>query len=167
MRNKYFIITICLTVSLLIYLFYRTEHTVVIQIFQFFVSEIAYFKIRESIVNALPLNHLIVYSLPEGLWVFCATLASKKLFLKIGSRKIDLIYMPLIYSVGLELLQLFDIIKGRFDFWDIACSIVFWALAAYFTKKEKTMQNLFNPFNFNSVFCILIYSIVYLSHVCA
>ncbi|MCI3936413.1 hypothetical protein MQX03_04330 [Chryseobacterium aahli] len=124
-----------------------------------------YVGLKEIIVNNLSLNEHIINSLPEGLWVFCITLTSKNLFLKIGNREINLLFLPLIFSIGLEFFQLFNFTNGRFDFWDIGFSTAFWAIANYLIKYENSRQNIFRPLNTNSLICILSYLIVYLAHV--
>lgn len=165
MKKKYFLIIISLAISLFIYLFYRTEKTVVTDLFISLISLDRYVGLKESIVNNVTLNEHIINSLPEGLWVFCITLTSKNLFLKIGNKEINLLYLPLLFSIGLEFFQLFKLTNGRFDFWDIAFSITFWAIANYLVKQENVRQNILHPFNTNGLICVLSYLIVYLAHV--
>lgn len=162
---KNFLIIISLLFSLFIYLFYRTEKTVITELFISLVSFDLFAELRNSVMDALPLNEPIIYSLPEGLWVFCITLTSKFLFVKIGNREMDLLFLPLIFSIGLELFQLLHFTNGRFDFWDIGFSIVCWAIANYLIKYKSTRQNILDPFNTRSFICILSYGIVYLAHV--
>jgi hypothetical protein len=124
-----------------------------------------YIELRNGIKNTLPLSEHIIYSLPEGLWVFCVTLTSKYLFIKVGRREFNLFYAPLIFAIGLELFQLIHLTNGRFDFWDIGYSIVFWAIANYLISFKDIRQNILNPFSLRSFVCILSYLIVYLAHV--
>lgn len=165
MKKKYFLIIVSLAISLFIYLFYRTEKTLVTDFFISLISLDSYVGLKETIVNNLILNEHIINSLPEGLWVFCITLTSKNLFLKIGNREINLLFLPLIFSIGLEFFQLFNLTNGRFDFWDIGFSIAFWAIANYLMKQKNSKQNILRPFNTNSLICVLSYLIVYLAHV--
>jgi hypothetical protein len=164
-RKQYFFIILCLLISLFIYLFYRTEKTIINEIFIAIISFDSFIELRSSIKNVIHLNEHIIYSLPEGLWVFCITLTSKHLFLKVDNRKINLVYFPLIFSIGLELFQLLHLTNGRFDFWDIAFSLVFWVIAYYLSPYKSTRQNILNPFNFRSFICVISYLIVYLAHV--
>jgi hypothetical protein len=164
-RKQYFFIILCLLISLFIYLFYRTEKTIINEIFIAIISFDSFIELRSSIKNVIPLNEHIIYSLPEGLWVFCITLTSKHLFLKVDSRKINLVYFPLIFSIGLELFQLLHLTNGRFDFWDIAFSLVFWIIAYYLSPYKGKRQNILNPFNFKSFICVISYLIVHLAHV--
>ena len=163
--KKHLLISLCLLFSLFIYLFYRTEDTVVNNIFLSLISFDFFVELRNNIKNALPLNEYIIYSLPEGLWVFCITLTSRFLFFKIGKHEISLLYLPLVFAIGLELFQLFHFSNGYFDFWDIGASILFWAIAAYLMPFVNKRQNILNPLNLNSLICIISYLIVYLAHV--
>lgn len=165
MKRKYGLIIICLLISLFIYLFYRTEKTVINELFISLISVNKFIDLRKSITGILSLNEPIIYSLPEGLWVFCITLTSKAFFFNIGRREITLVYVPLIFSIGLELLQFFNITNGRFDFWDIGFSVFFWVVANYLVAHQSKTQNLMNPFRSESFICILSYLIVFLVHV--
>lgn len=165
MKKNYCLIMLSLLCSLFIYLFYRTEKTVINQVFGSLVSFDKYIDLRKVIVCTLPLNKHIIYSLPEGLWVLCITLTSKSLYVKMGSREISLLFIPLLFSTGLELLQLLHLTNGRFDFWDIGMSILFWAIANYLIKHTGTRQNMLHPFNARSFICLLSYLVVYSARV--
>ena len=165
MRKNYFFILISLSLSLFIYLFYRTEKTVINEIFIYITSFDRFIELQKVITNLIPLNKHIIYSLPEGLWVFSITLTSKFLFLKIGNLKINLLFVPLIFSIGLELFQLLNLTNGRFDFWDIGVSILFWFVANYLIPYKTIHQNILNPFTTRSLICVFSYIIVYLAHV--
>jgi hypothetical protein len=165
LKKNYPLIILSLLISLFIYLFYRTEKTVINEIFISLVSFDHYVALRSSITDTLRLNEHIIYSLPEGLWVFCITLTSKFLFAKVRSREMDLVFVPLIFSTGLELFQLLHLTNGRFDFWDIGVSVLFWAVANYAIKHNGTRQNILDPVTVRSFTCFLSYQIVYLAHV--
>jgi len=165
MKRKYILILIALFISLFIYLFYRTDRTLVNQLFIHLISPVTYSKLKASIAGALQLSDVIVYSLPEGLWVFCITLTSRYYYVRLMGRQVDCLYIPLFFSVGLELLQLFHITNGRFDFMDIFVSLIFWMLGAYRIKSHYQKQNILTQLNFKSAVCLLSYGIVYLAHV--
>lgn len=154
-----------LLVSLFIYLFYRTEKTVINEIIISIVSFDRFNEMRKVVTNILPLNEHIIFSLPEGLWIFCVTLTSKYFFLKVGSNQINLIFIPLIFSIVLEFFQLLHLTNGRFDIWDIGLSVLFWAIANFLITYENSKQNILHPFTTNSLICLLSYLIVYLAHV--
>jgi len=164
-KKNYVLIILFLLFSLFIYLFYRTEKTVINELFVSIISFDKYVELRNSIANTLPLNEHIIYSLPEGLWVFCITLTSKFLFLKIGHREIGCVFIPLIFSIVLEFFQLLNLTNGRFDFWDIGISISFWFLANYFILYKSVEQNILKPISIRSIVCFSSYAIVYLAHV--
>jgi hypothetical protein len=165
MKKIYFLIVLPLLISLFIYVFYRTQNTIINELFIYIFSAESYMALRKSITNAFPLNGYIIYSLPEGLWVFCVTLTSRSLYVKTGSREITLILVPLIFAIGLELLQLMHFTNGRFDAMDIWVSLIFWGIANYLIDHKVPRQNLFDPFNIRSFICLLSYMIVYLAHV--
>lgn len=154
-----------LLVSLFIYLFYRTERTVITEIFISIISHETYVALKLPIKNSLPLDPHIIYSLPEGLWVFCITLTSKYLFFKIGKIEINCVFIPLAFSIGLELFQMFHYTNGRFDYWDIGFSVFFWAIANFLIKYKSGKQNILSPITTKSILCVISYAIVYLAHV--
>jgi hypothetical protein len=165
LKRYHYLIILSLLFSLFIYLFYRTEKTVVTKIFISVVSLDTFIALKKSLTHGLPLHEFIIFSLPEGLWVFCITLASKFKFISIGKRAVNLVFAPLLFSIGLEIFQLFHLTNGRFDFLDIGVSILFWAIANYLIPSKNLRQNLFKPFNFESFICLFCYLIVYLAHV--
>lgn len=165
MKKHYLLIIPALLFSLFIYLFYRTTKTVVTKTFISIVSANHYWVARTHITQAVPLNDHIIYSLPEALWVFCITLTSKHLFVKINKRAFNLIFAPLLFAIGLELFQLLHLTNGRFDFWDIGLSVLFWGIANYGIKHTGARQNMLSPFNSRSIICLWSYLIVYLAHV--
>ena len=165
MKKSYWLIAISLLLSLFIYLFYRTEKTVINQLFISVFSCQTFMQLRQGITSLVPLNEYTIYSLPEGLWVFCITLTSKMFYIKAGNFKIDLLFFPLFFSIGLELCQLLHFTNGRFDWWDIAFSIFFWAIANYIADHKIIQQNALNPFTQKSLICLSSYLVVYLAHV--
>ncbi len=165
MKKHYLLMTVSLLFSLLIYLFYRTEKTVINEIFLWFISPDKFMELRANIAGRVLLNEHLIYSLPGGLWVFCVTLTSKFLFIKIDNREFNLLFAPLLFSIGLELFQLLHLTNGRFDFWDIGFSVLFWAAANYLTLYKSARQNILHPFNLRSLICLFSYMIVYLAHV--
>ncbi len=165
MKKNYYLIILSLLISLFIYLFYRTEKTVITEIFISVISLDNYVGLRKLITGTMHLNDHVIYSLPEGLWVFCITLTSKNLVLRIANREINCVFIPLIFSIGLELFQLLHLTNGRFDFWDINLSIFFWFIANYFISHRPEKQNILHPLNVKSSLCFMSYAIVYLAHV--
>lgn len=165
MKRKFWLILLALGGSLFIYLFYRTEKTVVNEIATWLITKESYQNLRSFFSANLRLNEFIVYSLPEGLWVFCITLTSAFLFIRIRNHEVHLLYAPLVFSIGLEFLQLFHITNGRFDIMDIFSSLLFWSIGVYLAKSRTEKQYILSPVTQRSISCIISYSIVYLAHV--
>ena len=165
MKKNYFLAATALVLSLFIYMFYRTEKTVVNEMAIALFSPETFSAWKSSIVSHLPLHEHIIYSLPEGLWVFSITLTSKPFFVPIAEHNIKLLYLPLIFSLGLELLQLLHISNGRFDGWDIGVSLLFWLIAAYGLPQKVATLHILRPFSIHSAACIVNYGLVWLAHV--
>lgn len=165
MRKLYYFILAPLLLSLFIYLFYRTEKTVVNEIVIRAISFDTYATLRKVVNRLLPLNELVIYSLPEGLWVFCITLTSRPYYILQENRRINCVVVPLIVFVGLELAQLLHFTNGRFDPMDILVSALFWFIAAFAFDDKLDKQNILIPLNGRKLVCFLTYVIVYLSHV--
>lgn len=165
MKKQYFLVAVSLLGSLFIYLFYRTDRTLVNAMAKAIFPEDQYFAIRESISSTLPLSSPIIYSLPEGLWVFCISLTSRSFFLKFRRLRLPCIFLPLLFSIGLEFFQLAGITKGRFDPVDIAVSVLFWMLAYFFFSHDGRKQDILASLNLRSSVCFFSYCIVYLAHV--
>jgi hypothetical protein len=165
MKKQYILIGVSLFISLFIYMFYRTEKTVVNEIGIWFLSISTYTSFKTAIFHSLPLNNLIVYSLPEGLWIFCITLTSKPCYLPLNNRRIDCVYIPLIFCCTLELMQLIHLTNGRFDFIDIGFFVLFWLFGFYGFNSPEEKRNVFTPLNSKTLVCVVSYVIIYLSHV--
>lgn len=165
MKRKYIFISTALLISLFIYLFYRTDRTLVNEIVVRMISFDTYAKLKAYIVDTLPLNDVIVFSLPEGLWVFCITLTSKPYYIGLGNRRIDCVYIPLLFCLTLEIFQLLHITNGRFDFMDIGVFVVFWILGNCILSNRAEKQNILAQPNLKTVVCLASYCIVYLAHV--
>jgi hypothetical protein len=124
-----------------------------------------YATLRKVVIRFLPLNELVIYSLPEGLWVFCITLTSKPYYIQQENRRINCAVIPLLFCVGLEVFQLLHFTSGRFDLMDILVSVIFWLIAAFSFDDEPNKQNILTPLNGRTMVCFITYGIVYLSHV--
>ena len=158
-------IVIALLVSLFIYVFYRSEKTVVNELIILILSLEVYSGIKSIIVNAIPLNNLIVFSLPGGLWIFCATTLSQDFYVSIRNYKIQLFLIPILFAIGLEFCQLIHLTNGRFDLWDIVFYSMFWLLAYYSYQFHHSKQNILSPFTLRGFTCLICFLSVYLAHV--
>jgi hypothetical protein len=165
MKRTYSLIALILIVSLFIYLFYRTEKTVVNELLMLLVSLDTFAEIRSSITKTIPLNELIIFSLPGGLWVFCTTVLSKDLYMKIENHKIQLMAVPILFAIGLEFCQLIHITQGTFDLWDIGFYLMFWLLGYWGFQPRNPQQNIMSSFTLNGYICLACFLSVYLAHV--
>jgi hypothetical protein len=162
--KRVYSIAAALSVSLFVYLFYRSEKTVVNELAIFLLSFDAYSSIKTCVISALPLNDLIIFSLPGGLWMFCVTLLSQDFYVKIRNYKIQVVFIPVLFAIGLEFCQLMRLTNGRFDAWDIIFYILFWLLAVFSLQSGDSQQKL-SPFTLTGFICLACFLSVYLAHV--
>jgi hypothetical protein len=165
MRKYNLLLVLSLIACLFIYVFYRTEKTIVNQLLISIFSYEKYSLFRSSVETNFPLNSYLVYSLPEGLWVFCLTITSIPFYIELGNWKIRFVFIPVIFAIGLEVLQLLHITNGRFDVMDILFSLLFWCLASILRKDDVSRENILRSLNAKSASCVFNYCIVYLAHV--
>jgi hypothetical protein len=165
MKKQYCLIAASLLLSLAIYLFYRTDKTVINEVVIRTISFGHYESLRHAVSRYFPLNEFVIYSVPGGLWTFCITLTSRPYYIQQGSWRIDCVVAPLICTIGLEITQLLHLTKGRFDPMDIWVALFFWAVAVFAFPDKAEKQNLLTPINGKRMVCFLSYCIVYLAHV--
>lgn len=150
---------------LFIYVFYRTEKTLVNQFIITLFSYDRYAALKAGITSMLPLNDYLIYSLPEGLWVFCITLTSSFFYLEVQNRRWSLSFVPIVIALIMEVLQLLRVTNGRFDVMDITFAVCFWLLALLWTRTNQGKEPFFESFNARTICCAMSYCIVYLAHV--
>lgn len=155
-------VIIPLIICLFIYTFYRAEETNVNLLLKH-VFHTDFQSIRIHVKEAIPLHSVVVYNLPEGLWLFSITLLGVNLFLRIRQRKIYLIYFPVIFVLLLEILQLLKITDGTFDLLDIAVSLAFWLLALVFCSTYAGALRELKNSSVRFVLFIIVFSSAYLS----
>lgn len=167
MKSKSILIGFSLLISLFIYLFYRTSDTVINQIFIYFFSEQGYLILKQHIQNTVHLPQSIIYSLPEGLWIFSLSVSSSNFFIKIKKFQFPLILLPLMIAIAFECIQYLQITSGTYDLWDIYFSLAFWALGLLFwyQKSPTNNESLFTTLSYGNLLCLSNYAIVYLAHV--
>ena len=162
-RHEFLVLPLLLF-SLFIYLFYRPETTVVHKLYSVFFT-LSNEPLKQVLRSFLPLNDLIIYSLPEAFWVISATILSQRYYVRVYSQTIPLFYLPLIYSITLEILQYLKIFKGYFDWWDIIFSTLGW-LVIYLTRPTNNLLiNFFKKIDSRRMAVFIVYLILYLSHV--
>ncbi len=164
MRRRYSI-AVALLIALFIYLFYRSEKTVVNELAILLLSMDTYAAIKSGIVEMIPLNELAIFSLPGGLWVFCATALSRDFYVRVRDHKIQVVLVPVLFATGLEFCQLMHLTNGRFDFGDIAFYLLFWLLAYRAFHAPDAQQQTLSPFTLHGFICLACFLSVYLAHV--
>jgi len=126
-------------VALFIYVFYRPEETVACQLWA--ALPFSVWVDLKNLRQTLPLNTFLVYSFPAGLWVFSTTILSFKQSLTILNHKLSLVYLPILYGVGLEFMQSWGLTDGTFDYFDLGAMLIAWAGAvAYLSFQNKRGQ---------------------------
>jgi hypothetical protein len=159
------LLAVSLFLSLFIYVFYRTDKTLVNQIFIALFRQETYTFLKTRVTLLLPLPDYAIYSLPEGLWVFCITITSSFFYLKVQERKLSLVVVPILVALVMETFQMLHFTNGRFDLMDIVFSTGFWLLALFCTRTNIDKEPLFQSVNSTNLSCVISYSIVYLAHV--
>lgn len=165
MKKHIPLLAVSLLISLFIYVFYRTEKTLVNRAIIALISREGYYTLKTGVTVIFALPDWVIYSLPEGLWVFCITVTSSYFYLETKKHKWRLVFVPLLVAVIMEVLQLLHFINGRFDVMDITISFGFWLLALFCTRTNSGKEALFYSFNSNTVYCMISYSLVYFAHV--
>ncbi|MCX8472766.1 MAG: hypothetical protein ORN85_03860, partial [Sediminibacterium sp.] len=158
-------ILISLSIALFIYFFYRTDHTLINKIYIAMMGHEQYINLKGLLQHNLHLNNWVIYSLPGGLWVFAATIVSKRYNIQINDYKINLRFIPLIIVLCIEIAQFFHWNPGVFDSLDIFLGWVGWLGGIYFFKSYKNSCQRISIINMKSWFCIMTNAIVYLAHV--
>ena len=163
--KRIFSIIVALSISLFIYLFYRSEKTVVNELIILILSLDTYTAFKSSIITSMPLPDSVIFSLPGGLWIFCVTVLSQGFYMKIGDRKIQVVLVPFLFAICLEFCQLIHLTNGRFDIWDIIFYVLFWLLAYSSSKSDRSQQNILSPFTLHGFIFLACFLSVYLAHV--
>ena len=158
---RYILIAMAMLLGLYLYFMYRSQDTIVNAL-------LAKLGAREFpfLMNIWHKHYAIpqwcMYSLPEGLWVFSATLLSIRLEFPIREKRIHLKYLPFLFAMLVELVQVLGITNGQFDWLDIFVSFIFTVLALIIPSKEQK-KNAIESKEFWLL--VLIYAMVYLSDV--
>lgn len=165
MKKYYLTISTGLLAALFLYAFYRTCNTVVNRAFAAVLSQSRFDALREAVTTALPLPKFVIYSMPEALWVFCATLMSKNLFFGVSRRPVNCMYLPLAFAYLWEFFQLTGVTNGRFDFFDLFSCLAASIMAQEFLRPPYAPVHVLRHFSWQGVMFFTGFGIVYLSHV--
>lgn len=94
-------------------------------------------RLRDMVSN-ITLNHITLYSLPDGLWLASYIIVVNTIVSK--SNKHNLLFWSLllpIIAIVFELLQIPGIIPGVFDVFDLICYIIPLIIYLIYLKHEK------------------------------
>ncbi len=165
MKKESVISSVFLLIALMIYLIWRSESVLVNFLMGSLFSPEDFRDWRATISSRLPLNDFIIYSLPGGLWVFVSTAAFKDFFVVIRKNIINLMFLPLVIAIVLEVTQLIHLTNGVFDGWDVLLELIFWVASLLvcpateikedFLKSEQSSKKIW------AIFSLLI---LYLAH---
>lgn len=164
MKRYCTIITLALMSCLFAYVVYRTDRTIVNILLDHITSGKAS-PVRTWLRSHISLPEWCIYSLPEALWVFSAALVSRRLYAVIGEKRFYLSWMPLVYAVLLEFLQLAHVMPGSFDIMDLGLALLFSLYAHYGIRCPLPQQHVFGLLNYRTFFLVYVYALVFLSHV--
>jgi len=165
LKKYYLVISTGLLAALFLYAFYRTGNTVVNRVFATVFGPGSFDTLREAITTAVPLPKFVIYSLPEALWVFSATLLSKNLFFGIGRHPVNCVDLPLTFAYVWELFQLIGVTNGHFDAWDMLSCTAASLLARECFRAPYAPVHILRHFSWQGFFFFSGFGIVYLSHV--
>ena len=165
MRIKYFIIALALLLSLFVYLFFRTEQTIVNYLFIKIWGGEPFYQSRAWVTARVNLSNFQMYSMPEALWILAITLLSKRYMIQLGNRHISLWYLPLILAFGFEFFQWMHWSNGSADLNYLWGAGLFWALGMTVFPEKEPKISLFQSFNIHALLCTGAYAVVYLAHV--
>ena len=91
-----------------------------------------------DMVSGITLNHITLYSLPDGLWLASYIIVVNTIVSK--DNKVNLLFwsflLPVI-AVTFEILQIPGVIPGVFDVFDLICYIVPLLIYLIYLKHEK------------------------------
>lgn len=109
-----------LTTGGILYILYRSETLILFK----WVKALGLYDIVSDLRPSKSSDSWLVYSLPDGLWLFAYILLMGALW-NFDSRKSLLYSAPLVViAIGSELSQMHHITKGTFDIVDLLCYIV-------------------------------------------
>jgi hypothetical protein len=164
-KKELLVSSIFLLIALMIYLIWRSESILLNHLVGSVFSPQGFRDWRETISSRLPLNELIIYSLPGGLWVFVSTVALKDFFIVLKKYTLNLMFLPLTIAIGLEFSQLFHFSNGTFDGCDILLAIIFWVASLVICPPTEMKEEFFKSEHTSkktwAIFSLLILSLAH------
>lgn len=165
MKRELVLSALLLLISLCIYIIWRGNDILVNKLLQILVSSKELEDWKTSISSRMPLNNYLIYSLPGSLWTFVATSASRNFYVNVRKSQFNLLFLPIIFILILELLQLFHVTHGTFDWVDLVSGLVFWAASIVIIPASEIKDSfLDSQFNLKKIWVYFVFLIVYLAH---
>jgi hypothetical protein len=126
----------------LIYLLFRSETLIMFDWIRFlgFKESLDFLRNDFNIIKSF-IPNWVLFSLPDGLWVY--SFSSAIIIIWNDNRKvlILLLTIPLIFGPVVELLQFLKLFKGTFDIKDLIITIVAFILSLNFNLKTNQYEN--------------------------
>ena len=117
-------------------------------------------------VRSCPCRIFTVFSLPELIWVFVFTRLARNLRFSLGRVSLACVWVPLLFSLGLEAAQGLGWAQGRFDWWDCAAVLAGWLAGRWGGPSgEYHSTRRFLPLSLESSAFLLCFCSVWLAHV--
>jgi hypothetical protein len=124
----------------LIYVLFRSDSLLMFKWFEFLgLSNIVYI-VRESVTN-INLFDWVIYSLPDGLWVYSFATCLIILWNENKSYLFLFLIIPFLLGPGVEILQFFNLFKGTFDLMDLIITIIAFSLSLFKNIKFTQYEN--------------------------
>lgn len=121
-----------------IYIIFRTERLIMFRWFEHLGLSTEINRIK-SFRNIYPFSDWVIYSLPDGLWMFSYVALSLEIWkFSITCQNIFWIFSLPVAAVLSELLQLFNMIPGTFDLIDITFYLLGSIIPYYMSKNNLT-----------------------------
>jgi hypothetical protein len=128
MKNKSLHLLIGLLPTIIggfIYIIYRSDSLLMFKWFDYLGLESIINILRNSSIANIKLPDILIYSIPDALWIFSFTYIMLLLWdFKISKQSIIWILIGPIIGIGSELLQYISIIPGTFDINDLILSTI-------------------------------------------
>jgi len=131
-----------ISVGVSIYLLFRKDTLLVFSWLDYIGAIDTLFMIRDNIFFVRKyIPEFIIYSLPDGIWVYSGTVAFIIIWKKSTKNIFSVfwVFLPFSCAVVIEIFQLFRIVNGTFCSVDIVFYILLFCLALYPHVKRGTL----------------------------
>lgn len=123
-----------------IYLFFRSDSLIMFKWLKFLGLSNIISIAREWVAN-FNLFDWVLYSLPDGLWVYSFTSCLIILWNENKGYQFLFLFIPVLLGPGVEILQFFKLFKGTFDMIDLTVTTVAFILSLLIHLKFNQYEN--------------------------